>query len=73
MKNFSLLPEGKVKAELKQQHMKSWVFHNRKALLHIMGAHSPGDDSLDAWQEQRGPVDTFNPLQQGALNLFSSH
>lgn len=37
MKNFSLLPEGKVKAELKQQHIKSWIFHNGKALLHIRG------------------------------------
>lgn len=73
MKNFSLLPEGKVEAELKQQHIKSWVFHNGKALLHIRGHAPQGNDSLDAQQEQRGSMDTFNPLQQGALHLFSNH
>lgn len=71
MKNFSLLPEGKAKAELKQKHIKSWIFHNGKALRHITGATLPqANENLDAWQEQRAFMDTFNPLQQRALNLL---
>lgn len=70
MKNFSLLPKGKVKTELKQKHIKTWIFHNRKALQYIIGAMLPqANYSSYSRQEQNIFMNTFNSLQQRALNL----
>lgn len=70
MKNFSLLPKGKVKTELKQKHMKSWKFHNRKALQYIIGATLPqANRSSYAWQEQSLFTSAFNSVQQRARKL----
>ena len=74
MKNFSLLPKGKVKTELKQKHIKTWIFHNRKALQYITGATLPqANYSSCSWQEQNIFMNTFNSLQQRAPNLSCSH
>ena len=60
MKNFSLLPKGKVKTELKQKHIKTWIFHNRKALQYIIGAMLPqANDSSYSRQEQSIFMTTF--------------
>jgi len=70
MKNFSLLPEGKVKTELKQKHIKTWIFHNRKALQYIIGAMLPqANYSLYSWQEQNIFMNTLNSLQQRAQTI----
>lgn len=69
MKNFSLLPKGKAKTELKQKHIKTWIFHNRKALQYITGAMLPQENySSYSWQEQNIFMNTFNSLQQRALS-----
>lgn len=40
---------------------------------HYRGRAPQGNESLDARQEQRGSMDTFNPLQQTAPKLFTNN